>query len=204
MGQIQSDEDKEVELADIQPLYTKLMRECPSGALHLHEFRKIFGVQSTSEDEALYMETLFRSFDTNRDDVIDFMEFVAAVHLVLRGKLEDRLKWSFKVYDRDDSGKLDRQEVKRVIKVICQLKKNHIHMTPSDICDRIFKLLDENNDGKYLSLLELFSFDHIMYPTAKRRRWVDHLYCCISILLSSTMSILISHGWFYLLTLRSH
>lgn len=52
-----------------------------------------------------------------QDDVIDFMEFVAAVHLVLRGKLEDRLKWSFKVYDRDDSGKLDRQEVKRVIKV---------------------------------------------------------------------------------------
>lgn len=52
-----------------------------------------------------------------QDDVIDFMEFVAAVHLVLRGKLEDRLKWSFKVYDRDDNGKLDRQEVKRVIKV---------------------------------------------------------------------------------------
>lgn len=53
-----------------------------------------------------------------QDDVIDFMEFVAAVHLVLRGKLEDRLKWSFKVYDRDDNGKLDRQEVKRVIKVL--------------------------------------------------------------------------------------
>ncbi len=52
-----------------------------------------------------------------QDDVIDFMEFVAAVHLVLRGKLEDRLKWSFKVYDKDDSGKLDRQEIKRVIKV---------------------------------------------------------------------------------------
>ncbi|XP_026117752.1 guanylyl cyclase-activating protein 2-like [Carassius auratus] len=101
MGQIQSDEDEEVELADIQPLYTKFMTVCPSGALHLHEFRKIFGVQSTSEDEALYMETLFKSFDTNRDNVIDFMEFVAAVHLVLRGKLEDRLKWSFKVYDRE-------------------------------------------------------------------------------------------------------
>ncbi|XP_026094080.1 guanylyl cyclase-activating protein 2-like [Carassius auratus] len=147
MGQIQSDEDKEVELSDIQPLYTKFMRECPSGALHLHEFRKIFGIQSTSEDEALYIETLFKSFDTNRDDVIDFMEFVAAVHLVLRGKLEDRLKWSFKVYDKDDNGKLDRQEVKRVIKIICQLQRNHINMTPGDICDRIFEHLDENKDG---------------------------------------------------------
>ncbi|KAK7117448.1 hypothetical protein R3I94_022880 [Phoxinus phoxinus] len=153
MGQIQSDEDKEVELSDIQPLYTRFMKECPSGALHLHEFRKIFGVQSTSEDEALYMETLFKSFDTNRDDVIDFMEFVAAVHLVLRGNLEDRLKWSFKVYDRDDSGKLDKQEVKRIIRIICQLKKNNISMTPSEICDRIFDLLDENKDG-HISLSE--------------------------------------------------
>ncbi|XP_059402366.1 guanylyl cyclase-activating protein 2-like [Carassius carassius] len=153
MGQIQSDEDKEVELSDIQPLYTKFMRECPSGALHLHEFRKIFGIQSTSEDEALYIETLFKSFDTNRDDVIDFMEFVAAIHLVLRGKLEDRLKWSFKVYDKDDNGKLDRQEVKRVIKIICQLQKNHINMTPNDICDRIFEHLDENKDGQ-ISLSE--------------------------------------------------
>lgn len=164
MGQIQSGEDEEVRLADIQPLYIVFMRECPSGALHLHEFRKIFGIQSTSEDEAMFIETIFKSFDTNKvrwnrskefsrilefcmliakwficinsdyvhmlwapqlriirvrlqDDVIDFMEFVAAVHLVLRGKLEDRLRWFFKVYDRDENGKLDKQEVKHIIKV---------------------------------------------------------------------------------------
>lgn len=52
-----------------------------------------------------------------QDNVIDFMEFVAAVHLVLRGNLEDRLKWSFKVYDSDENGKLDKHEVKRIIRV---------------------------------------------------------------------------------------
>ncbi|KAK9952201.1 hypothetical protein ABG768_018054 [Culter alburnus] len=166
MGQNQSDEDEEVELSDIQPLYTIFMRECPSGALHLHEFRKIFGVQSTSEVEALYMETLFKSFDTNRDNVIDFMEFVAAVHLVLRGNLEDRLRWSFKVYDSDDNGKLDRHEVKRIIRIICQLKKD-INMTPSEICDRIFELLDENKDGQ-ISLSEFME-------GAQRDAWIMDL-----------------------------
>ncbi|KAA0724516.1 Guanylyl cyclase-activating protein 2 [Triplophysa tibetana] len=146
MGQIQSDEDEEVRLADIQPLYIVFMRECPSGALHLHEFRKIFGIQSTSEDEALFIETIFKSFDTNKDDVIDFMEFVAAVHLVLRGKLEDRLRWFFKVYDRDENGKLDKQEVKHIIKIICQLKRKTLEMTHHEICDRIFELIDENKD----------------------------------------------------------
>ncbi|XP_056596307.1 guanylate cyclase activator 1g [Triplophysa dalaica] len=153
MGQIQSDEGEEVRLADIQPLYIVFMRECPSGALHLHEFRKIFGIQSTSEDEAMFIETIFRSFDTNKDDVIDFMEFVAAVHLVLRGKLEDRLRWFFKVYDRDENGKLDKQEVKHIIKIICQLKRKTLEMTHHEICDRIFELIDENKDGQ-ISLSE--------------------------------------------------
>lgn len=45
------------------------------------------------------------------------MEFVAAVNLVLRGKLTDKLKWSFKVYDRDGNGCLDKQEVKHIIRV---------------------------------------------------------------------------------------
>lgn len=42
---------------------------------------------------------------------------MAALHLILRGNLEDRLKWSFKMYDKDGNGKLDRQEVKRIIRV---------------------------------------------------------------------------------------
>lgn len=59
------------------------------------------------------------------------MEYVAAVHLVLRGKLEDKLKWSFKVYDRDGNGCLDRQEVRHVVKVSVQLhwKKNHNYVS---------------------------------------------------------------------------
>lgn len=45
------------------------------------------------------------------------MEYVAAVNLVFRGKLEDKLKWSFKVYDRDRNGCLDRQEIRHIVKV---------------------------------------------------------------------------------------
>lgn len=57
------------------------------------------------------------SFSSSQDGKIDFMEYVAAVNLVFRGKLEDKLKWSFKVYDRDRNGCLDRQEIRHVVKV---------------------------------------------------------------------------------------
>lgn len=142
MGQEES-HTEEMELAQIQELCILFMKECPSGALHLHEFKRIFRVPSSSAEETLFLETIFHSFDTNRvkdvamyynqiwfnyschcicilclqDNTLDFLEYVAALHLLLRGNLEDRLKWSFKMYDKDGSGKLDRQEVKRIIKV---------------------------------------------------------------------------------------
>lgn len=66
MGQGQSDSDEEVKLSEIHSLYTIFVKECPSGALHLHEFRRIFGVQGSSEDSALFMKTIFQSFDQNK------------------------------------------------------------------------------------------------------------------------------------------
>lgn len=67
MGQTQSEVETEVTLQNIQELYRKFASECPSGNLHLHEFKKIFGINSSStEEEVAYMENVFRSFDTNR------------------------------------------------------------------------------------------------------------------------------------------
>ncbi|XP_052008196.1 guanylyl cyclase-activating protein 2-like [Xyrauchen texanus] len=170
MGQSQSEVDNEVALAQIQGLYKKFASECPSGNLHLHEFKRIFGITSeSSEEECAYMENLFRSFDTNQDNTIDFMEYVAALHLVLRGRLEDKLKWSFKVYDRDGNGCLDKREVTRVIKTIHRLKMHENpsgcgDLSPDQICDRIFELVDKNKDGE-ISLEEFLE-------GAQRDRWV--------------------------------
>uniref|UniRef100_A0A3Q2PTR4 Guanylate cyclase activator 1g n=1 Tax=Fundulus heteroclitus TaxID=8078 RepID=A0A3Q2PTR4_FUNHE len=151
MGQ-QSDNylNEEVDVAQIQEMCVIFLRECPSGALHLHEFKRIFGVQSSSAEESLFLETIFRSFDTNQDNTLDFIEYVAALNLILRGNLEDRLKWSFKMYDRDGNGKLDRKEVKRLIRILQKIKlqKSEVGLTPSQICDRIFELVDDNNDGE--------------------------------------------------------
>ncbi|KAM3877183.1 guanylyl cyclase-activating protein 2-like [Diretmus argenteus] len=170
MGQSQgaAPPEKEVALQNIQELYRKFASECPSGNLHFHEFKKIFGVNSCStEEETAYMETVFRSFDTNKDGHIDFMEYVAAVHLVLRGKLEDKLKWSFKVYDSDGNGCLDRREVRRIVKIIYTLKNHNnpcVKESIDDICDRIFELVDKNKDGQ-ISLEEFIE-------GAERDPWV--------------------------------
>ncbi|XP_051234780.1 guanylyl cyclase-activating protein 2-like [Dicentrarchus labrax] len=168
MGQEES-HTEEIDLARIQELCIIFMKECPSGALHLHEFKRIFGIQSSSAEESLYIETVFRSFDTNRDNRLDFIEYVAAINLILRGNLQDRLKWSFKMYDKDGNGKLDRQEVKRIIRIIYKIKlpTSDVSMTPSEICDRIFELVDQNHDGQ-ITLSEFME-------GAQKDEWVMNL-----------------------------
>ncbi|XP_010774107.1 guanylyl cyclase-activating protein 2-like [Notothenia coriiceps] len=152
MGQKPSNLDKEVTLQHMQELYLKFATDCPSGNLHLHEFKKIFGINSKStEEECAFMDNVFRSFDTNHDGHLDFMEYVAAIHLVLRGKLEDKLRWSFKVYDRNGNGCLDRQEVRHIVKIITKIKTHNDPGVPVDvdgICDRIFDSVDKNKDSQ--------------------------------------------------------
>lgn len=52
-----------------------------------------------------------------QDHTMDFIEYVAALNLVLREKLEDKLRWSFKVFDSDRNDRLDRDELLKIVKV---------------------------------------------------------------------------------------
>lgn len=50
-----------------------------------------------------------------QDNTIDFLEYVAALNLVLRGSLEHKLKWTFKIYDKDRNGCIDRLELLDIV-----------------------------------------------------------------------------------------
>lgn len=45
------------------------------------------------------------------------MEYVAALSLVLKGKVDQKLRWYFKLYDVDGNGCIDRAELLNIIKV---------------------------------------------------------------------------------------
>lgn len=56
----------------------------------------------------------------SQDGYIDFMEYVAALSLVMRGKMEHKLRWYFRLYDVDGNGCIDRHELLNIIKVNIQ------------------------------------------------------------------------------------
>uniref|UniRef100_A0A8B9JIK8 Guanylyl cyclase-activating protein 2 n=1 Tax=Astyanax mexicanus TaxID=7994 RepID=A0A8B9JIK8_ASTMX len=82
-----------------------------------------------------YAENMFRAFDKNGDNTIDFLEFVAALNLVFRGDLEHKLRWSFKVYDKDGNGFVDREELRAIVEVshILSVKSTTYHLNRCNI-----------------------------------------------------------------------
>lgn len=52
---------------------------------------------------------------------------MAALNLVFRGDLEHKLRWSFKVYDKDGNGYVDRNELRSIIDVSpkCEPKEKY-------------------------------------------------------------------------------
>uniref|UniRef100_A0A3B4A4D3 Guanylyl cyclase-activating protein 2 n=1 Tax=Periophthalmus magnuspinnatus TaxID=409849 RepID=A0A3B4A4D3_9GOBI len=145
----ESDPDKEIDVAELQEWYKKFVVECPSGTLFMHEFKSFFGV-TQNQAAANYIENMFRAFDKNGDNTIDFLEYVAALNLVLRGKLEHKLKWTFKMYDKDGSGCIDKTELLEIVEVIKPLFNECNLLTPDQVVDRIFELVDENGDDNFI------------------------------------------------------
>ncbi|KAM9766116.1 guanylyl cyclase-activating protein 2-like isoform 1-T1 [Menidia menidia] len=144
---------KELEVKALQDMYKRFVTECPSGLLFLHEFKRFFGVDPTGE-AAEYAESMFRAFDKNGDNTIDFLEFVAALNLVFRGDLEHKLRWSFKVYDKDGNGFVDREELKSIIDSIDRIRKcskretEEPQLSVDQVVDRILQAVDTDGDGQ--------------------------------------------------------
>ncbi|XP_075774475.1 guanylyl cyclase-activating protein 1-like isoform X2 [Pelodiscus sinensis] len=87
------------------------------------------------------------------DGYIDFMEYVAALSLVLRGKMEQKLRWYFKLYDVDGNGCIDRHELLNIIKAIRAINGCDHETSAEEFTNRVFNKIDVNGDGE-LSLEE--------------------------------------------------
>ncbi|XP_032861074.1 guanylyl cyclase-activating protein 3 isoform X4 [Tyto alba] len=84
---------------------------------------------------------------TDEDGFIDFLEFIAAINLVIRGKMDQKLKWYFKLYDADGNGCIDKKELLSIFTAI-QAINGHTNMSAEEFTNMVFQKIDVNNDGE--------------------------------------------------------
>ncbi|XP_026172403.1 guanylyl cyclase-activating protein 3 [Mastacembelus armatus] len=140
---------------DMHHWYTKFMRESPSGLMTLFELKTMLEMNGMTKEANSYVDQVFFTFDMDGDGYLDFVEYIAAISLLLKGEVNQKLKWYFKLFDQDGNGKIDKEELETIFKAIQDITRSYT-IPPEEIVTLIFERIDVKGEGE-LTLEEFIS-----------------------------------------------
>jgi len=100
------------ERAQVRDAFMELDKD-RSGAISLQEFKKVLEEKFHITDEAA--QAAFASLDVNHHDEIHYTDFLAAMVSSRIKMHDDLLKATFKRFDTDNSGYIDKEDLRKVL-----------------------------------------------------------------------------------------
>nr|CAD7433021.1 unnamed protein product [Timema monikensis] len=129
---------------EIRYVYRAFKTECPSGIISEATFKSIYAKFFPLGDSSQYAHYVFTNLDKGHTGIITFRDFMFGMSVVMKGSLQERLRWAFSLYDINHDGLITRQELLDVISAIYSLLgDNRDRPKKSTLVHK----LDLNNDG---------------------------------------------------------
>ena len=102
----------------VKQWYSGFLRDCPTGKMDQDQFFSMYRMLIPEGNTEKFCKHVFRTFDTDNNGYIDFLEFLLALNVTSSRNPEEKLKWAFKLYDVDGNGSITHEEMLKVVQSI--------------------------------------------------------------------------------------
>ena len=131
---------------EIEDWYVHFKKEYPFGLLTMEQFIDVYKSFFPCGNSERFAHYVFKAFDTKKDEVVNFREFLCGIGVLLRGTVESKLGFAFSLYDKDGCGFITKDEFLEMVLAVyktmeldtCQPDEN----TPKQKARQLFRKID--------------------------------------------------------------